>query len=234
MDREFVLEKLAKKKELDPDLLGFGIARHNYELQPPIKESKLIKLEKEYGISIPEDYRNFLLKVGNGGAGPSYGLYSIEASLTGKKDTTYEYSSGGVDKSIREDFIRPDYSNEEYDDDFIGENYDLFMLCQHGCANDDFLVINGKDRGFVWEMTEGGLIPLLKDIPDTKYLNQFSDKEREVEELKWMNSLCAAKPNEQMTFTDWYTDWLEKSPFILPNAKKRKRKKEGKKWFHFW
>ena len=86
MNKDFVLEKLAKKRELDPDCIGFGVKKHRYELQPPIEESRLVKLERKYGISLPEEYRHFVLEIGNGGAGPSYGLYSIEGALTGVAD----------------------------------------------------------------------------------------------------------------------------------------------------
>lgn len=42
-------------------------------------------MEKEWNISLPEDYKLFLTQVGNGGMGPFYGLLPLE--LDPKKQT---------------------------------------------------------------------------------------------------------------------------------------------------
>lgn len=224
MDKKYVLDKLEGKRKLDPDCIGFGVERHRYKLRPPIKEKKLEKLEQEFGIELPGEYREFLLSIGNGGAGPSYGLYSIQGALTGK-DPTYRYPSSPVGEEIRQEFIRP----EEHTGDYIPDEVGILILCQHGCANDDFLVLNGDEKGTVWEMLEwvGHLVPMLKEPIDLTYINKIPEDQKKEEERKWISRHLAAKKEEQMSFNDWYSAWLEKPPYILKNAKKRKR-------FLFW
>ncbi|MFK7888901.1 MAG: SMI1/KNR4 family protein [Gammaproteobacteria bacterium] len=222
IDKAYVLEKLAAKKALDPECIGFGVQNHGYQLQPPIEAPRLEQLERHYDFELPTDYRQFLLTVGNGGAGPSYGLYSIESSLSGKADKTYP--NGGIKggKDINRPFVRPEEFVESEEWPYPTG---LIMLCQHGCANDDFLVVTGPERGFVWQYIEwtGHHTPALKDEPSFEQSNDLSQDEREAAHKQWVAAVLNAPAENQMTFSDWYADWLEKPPYILPGAKKRKK-----------
>ncbi|MDH2433787.1 SMI1/KNR4 family protein [Pokkaliibacter sp. MBI-7] len=220
MDKNFVLEKLQKKQKLDPGLIGFGVQRHRYELRLPINESRLEKLEEEYGITLPEDYRNFILNISNGGAGPGYGLYSIEEALARNGD------------EIKELFIRPDEINEEQDDHL--KECGMLILCQHGCANDDFLILNGTERGFVWEYIDwvGHHIPLSKNMPKLSSLNNLPQEEHPEAKKKWVSSLFLVKNDQKMTFSDWYIDWLEQPPRLFRGTEEKKDKKRS--WLTKW
>ncbi|MFI8391891.1 SMI1/KNR4 family protein [Streptomyces sp. NPDC085540] len=52
----------------------FGARGHGFRLGPVMREEQLRSLEADLGIGLPTQYRNFLLHVGGGGAGPYYGL----------------------------------------------------------------------------------------------------------------------------------------------------------------
>lgn len=67
-----ILKLLEQAKAKDPDLVRFGAYSHKYKLSPPASEETIQKFEEQEGIRLPEEYRDFLLFVGNGGAGPYY------------------------------------------------------------------------------------------------------------------------------------------------------------------
>ena len=69
-----ILKLLEQAKAKDPDLMRFGAYSHKYKLSAPASEETIQKFEEQEGIRLPEEYRDFLLFVGNGGAGPYYGL----------------------------------------------------------------------------------------------------------------------------------------------------------------
>ncbi len=69
-----ILKLLEQAKAKDPDFERFGADSHQYQLAAPASEEQILKFEEQQGIRLPEEYRDFLLFVGNGGAGPITGL----------------------------------------------------------------------------------------------------------------------------------------------------------------
>ncbi|MFF4344659.1 SMI1/KNR4 family protein [Kitasatospora sp. NPDC001540] len=59
---------------------GFG---HDFPVEPPLSETDLAEAEKELGVSLPPDYRTFLLEVGAGGAGSFYGAFPLRRDEQG-------------------------------------------------------------------------------------------------------------------------------------------------------
>lgn len=74
---ERILQKLKEVRQ--KGLTCFGAESHKYLLNPPIDDESLVDFEKDHGIKLPPDYRSFLRFAGNGGAGPYYGIYKLEA-----------------------------------------------------------------------------------------------------------------------------------------------------------
>uniref|UniRef100_UPI0034E04A8C SMI1/KNR4 family protein n=1 Tax=Streptomyces flavofungini TaxID=68200 RepID=UPI0034E04A8C len=56
----------------------FKESGHRFELRPVLSEEQVARVERQDGVRFPDEYRSFLLEVGAGGAGPDYGLFTIE------------------------------------------------------------------------------------------------------------------------------------------------------------
>ena len=86
-------KQLKRAGEADWDLSRFGTDQHKYQLKPPASEEAVAAFEARFHVSLPEGYRDFLLWMGNGGAGPFYGLYRLGEAKPGQLP---DYPSGAV------------------------------------------------------------------------------------------------------------------------------------------
>ena len=68
----------AKAKELDSELRQYGSESHRYEFAPVAALSDVRDFEVRHSIKLPVSYVEFLTQVGNGGAGPDFGMLSLE------------------------------------------------------------------------------------------------------------------------------------------------------------
>lgn len=111
MSQPFPLEELQttleKARLADEGFQQFGASRHHYLWNPPVSVQELLAFENEIGISLPEDYRQFLLQAANGGAGPFDGLFSL-AEVRAWLDWPVEAES--------EPFLYPDMTADDLND----------------------------------------------------------------------------------------------------------------------
>lgn len=72
------VRKRASRLRASPEAADlFGFFGHGFEFGPPLPEDELEELERGWRVRLPSDYRYFVTRVGNGGAGPGYGLFPI-------------------------------------------------------------------------------------------------------------------------------------------------------------
>ena len=212
LDKQTVLDLLADLKQTDRQLRNFGAGAHQYELHRPLAESAIATFEATHGITFPDDYRYFITQIGNGGAGPYYGLFPF-----GREDGLRDYCTweeGHMVGDLSADFPHqdkwnlpdsfwekmpdpgPDVSEEEEDrmmeewDKQLAEHYwnpkimnGAIPICHLGCALRQWLVITGPQKGFVWA----------DDRVDHAGICPLRDDN-----------------GRQMTFADWYMSWLRK------------------------
>src|SRR4051794_25756013 len=55
----------------------FGIEVHRFRTHPPLSEVAVRNFKQVHRITLPAEYRGFLIHIGNGGAGPYYGLFKL-------------------------------------------------------------------------------------------------------------------------------------------------------------
>lgn len=194
---ESIAEKLNRLKTLDQEFSVFGAEHHKYELNPVVSSSEVSEFEHHFGIDLPQGYRLFITKLGNGGAGPYYGLEPLGDSLF--VDLDYKRKDELLDPSQafelttawNMDFEAADALNEQEYEDFEEAYFDdkwvngLLRICNFGCGVSMNLVVNGEEYGNIWvddRGNDGGIYP-------DPYFSQA----------------------ERTNFLQWYEMWLNQS-----------------------
>jgi hypothetical protein len=207
--RQAVLRLLGELGRRDRQRRVFGSGSHQYKLHPPLAVPVVEAFEARYGISLPGDYRSFLTGIGNGGAGPYYGV------LPFGKDDDRDWEGGGLVGDLSKPFPHstawnlpesfwhgepdPPPGTPLEEEDRLMDAWDRELethywnpaimhgaipICHLGCALRQWLAIHGEQRGFVW--------------------TDFRADNRGV-------SPVLGGSDEPMTFADWYMTWLDDS-----------------------
>jgi hypothetical protein len=157
----------------------FGAWGHKWSVEPRLRPDELLALESRLRVRLPDEYRDFLLEVSRGGAGPGYGLFPLRrtdgqwqwvgdgANLTDLDTLAQPF--GHVDAFNPADGLSepPDEdgfdSKEQFNlaEDAYWEQHDavvnvpehtigLLYLCHLGCSLREVLVVTGPARGQMW------------------------------------------------------------------------------------
>jgi hypothetical protein len=62
------------------DMIKDKVKEKNLEVRPPLTENDVRDFELLYKVSLPREYREFLLQVGSGAPGPYYGLLPLDGA----------------------------------------------------------------------------------------------------------------------------------------------------------
>jgi uncharacterized protein (TIGR02996 family) len=162
-----IKEKLARLKSKDRLLAFFATHSHRYRLLPPLPVATLRALEAQFAVRLPDDYFDFLVRIAEGGAGPSYGLHPLRRSAHKgmAQPFPFEEASGQsynpwVDPVTGEELAEAAGSTDHFVRHEEGWSTRSFLGCialaDHGCCSADYLVTTGKERGKVWEYHGGG------------------------------------------------------------------------------
>jgi hypothetical protein len=160
-----------------------------------------------------EDYKYFITEVGNGGAGPYYGLFPFGEQDCGRGFCAWE--GGGLVGDLSQVFphttawnlpesfwqLRPnppagialeeeDRLNELWDKELQEHYWNLAIMngaipiCHLGCALRQWLVIQGQQKGYVWG----------DDRVDNRGIYPLRDRS-----------------GQGMTLSRWYLAWLHEA-----------------------
>ena len=196
---ERIKSKLLIAKNADKDLKVFGADSHKYFLGERANNDEILKFEKEYNLKLPEEYKIFLLHIGNGGisyadsaAGPGYGIYPLGKNaneLVYENTELYLKQDCKIHPKMTDEFWSDLNKNIEENDDISTEELDLELgkifsgllsIGTQGCTYYYALVLNGEFKG--------------------RIVNVDSDRQK---------PYFAFESN----FLDWYERWLDE---IIP------------------
>lgn len=191
-----ICAKLSELRKVDCKFDTFGASSHKYQMNEKLSEDEICDFEQKHLITLPDEYGAFLKNVGNGGAGPYYGLQTLEDSLFA--DLDYKRSGEFVNPSIPFPFQEPwnmEFEGNEEDEEaykkfekeYFSEKWEtgVLRICNFGCGVSLNLVVNGSEKGNIWvddRGSDGGIYP-------DPYFEQ----------------------TERTPFLDWYLLWLNMS-----------------------
>lgn len=189
----------------------FGADKHNFIAHSCLSEMQISDFEKLHRVTLPPEYRDFLLQVGNGGAGPSYGLFRLGEMDDGFDEKPWTENDGFVgtlskpfphtgpwnDVSGMPVYDESRENDPEWEEEYWRE-YEIWEqrywntamidgaipICHLGCALRQWLVVTGPESGTVWD-------DLRTDHEGLKPLQQNG--------------------NGRVTFLRWYRSWLDEA-----------------------
>ena len=196
---ESIISKLAKARELDLKFQEFGAKEHKYFVNPRDSSSAILNFEKEHHVSLPDDYKLFLMKVGNGGkiyknlefpknaAGPGYGIYPLGVGIdeicpkAAQSLSKKIFFDSEMSKNLWKSKALKSFDSHpvELRDKRYNEMYSGIMIIGHnGCSSYNGIILNGKDAGKVIYLSyENEIMPQLA---------------------------------KEANFLDWYENWLDR------------------------
>jgi hypothetical protein len=166
--------KLVEARKIDKDFKVFGAISHKYQINKPISLKEIADFEAENGINLPECFKQFLSKIGNGGitsgkaaAGPFYGIYALSTTINypirylAKPVKVYPNMTDEYWKSLNAKIEEDNtITDEEYENEY-GEIYSgIFPIGDQGCAYSHCLILNGEFKGRVININPDGLKPV--------------------------------------------------------------------------
>lgn len=184
----------------------FGADRHGFRLNRPLPESQVADFEGQHGILLPSDYRQFITAIGNGGAGPYYGIFplgrmddtssdlqpwSAGDGFVGRLSSPFPLRGAWNDLGGKPPAPLLDADDEEYERrfDLFEESYwnsdhvsGAIPICHMGCALRVWLVVSGEEAGHVWRDGRA--------------------------DYTGLSPICT-RDGSKAAFGAWYMEWLE-------------------------
>jgi len=150
---QYIKALVKRAGEIDKDRKVFGASKHKYELNPVLSIDKIHKFESEYNIKLPEEYVFFLTMVGNGGAGPYYGLYMLENTIKYNEYKDSMSTSAFINNELKKETWKStmdkleEADDAEYDEIMRQVYGGLMIIGTQGCTYDNLLMVNGSEKG---------------------------------------------------------------------------------------
>lgn len=165
------------RDDLSPRLKSLARRMHEQELElgPKRRESELAAFERTHGVTLPTDYRRFLLEIGDGcvDGPPAEGLLAL-----GRVPDEHYRSADEALARLREPFTATETWIRDDEPDADGVDRGALVLGTDGDGAHYLLIVTGPARGQVWSYADVAVAPL--DPP--------------VDFLGWVEDWLAAAP----------------------------------------
>ena len=141
-----------------------------------LSETAVADFERGYRISLPTDYRQFLLQIGNGGDGPPvFGLCALGAIPA-------DFDAAPPDLAKPFPFKRP-WIWEDGETSPEGTRLDVYcgiiILGTDGCGQYWALVVRGPDSGKIWMLADVGITHTIPKMTFIEWYEAWLDGRRE-------------------------------------------------------
>jgi hypothetical protein len=152
------------------------IRARGIEVNAPASEAQVRAYEERHGVLLPSEYRSFLIRIGNGGAGPP--AYGLAALGTVASDMLPEERATWLKLP---DILKPfpftthwvwdvgDVSREGTSEQL---NHGSLYIGNDGCGMYWHLIVTGPDRGIPWMLSGEGIQPV---CPKRGFLQWYED-----------------------------------------------------------
>jgi hypothetical protein len=186
-----------------------------------LSREELQKFEAFAGVTLPDEYRDFLLRFGSGGAGPGYGLLSLEESIG-------EFGNDPL-QTISRPFIPPRSAGAKVEGRAYPED-GLLPLAHMGCGHMWMLVVTGAERGSIWSYQAGcDYDPACLELPDYP---SGATVEQCLQANDRLTDALLSNPSRRLGFWNWYIDWLEGTSTQVPRSSSRWQTQVRKLFLH--
>jgi tetratricopeptide (TPR) repeat protein len=171
----------------------------------PIPEAEISKFELRNNIRLPEEYRNFITNIGNGGIGPISGIEPLDVSADNKNlqlpwtnptnfNELYKYDDAVESEDEYDERVDALFDDENSVESAIydAKDHGVITIANDGCGANVILVINGENKGELWlDLTnnEDGLVFLTKSFLGW-YLNWLKEQ---IEKATERNSVISER-----------------------------------------
>ncbi|MCE9546246.1 MAG: SMI1/KNR4 family protein [Planctomycetia bacterium] len=221
-------------RKADSTFRLFGAFTHQYQLGPRMSERDVAAAEAKYGITLPDDYRIFLIELGNGGAGPGYGLqrFGFEETAVARNSAPARLINTLTSEGHPVQYTCSAFDDMYYDEmDRLRSNPRVlakpFPLVRPWKSDNETVSEDDGEysrwRDDVWEpMFEHGSFQLsdhgcgMKDKLIVSGEESGSIWKFDEQDGEWIvpfgaNVLSEHVPKARHTFSMWYNEWLSNS-----------------------
>ncbi len=168
-----ILDALSSIRLADPARRVFGASTHMYVLNPVPTTGSIRQFQDQHQIFLPKDYVVFLTEIGNGGAGPCYGLLPMgvfERHSVGVLSLPFPHHAHW--NLTTTEFESQKHSGsqtlpENFDDWYSSGHFvnGAIPVCHEGCGYYNLLVVTGDNAGTMWidgRCSDGGIARLTR------------------------------------------------------------------------